>query len=200
LFSLGFGRRDGLNYTDLSFRASYHDLLDRQDGYLRGAGISLAELTVRRDENSDTQVQGFELVQLQSISDRPREFNSLSWTLKVGLARDTLIGDNRLGGRLQGSVGKSLPIAKNTIAFALAGPSVNVLTGSTRTFFNIHANAGLLWYQPWGTHQFAASVDSIESSSARFGVSAISNFNLSTNHALRVTAAYENVDSDDTTS
>ena len=199
LLSLGFGRRDDLNYTDLTFRASYHDLLDRQDGYLRGAGISLGELTIRRDENNDTRVQAFELVELQSISDRPREFNSLSWTLNVGLARDPLIGDDRLGGRVQGLLGKSLPVTKNTIAFALAGPSVNVLTGSTRTFFNVHANAGLLWYRSWGTHQFDVSVDSIESSSARFGASAISNFNLSTNHAIRLTAAYENVDSVDTT-
>ena len=148
---------------------------------------------------NDTRVQAFELVELQSISDRPREFNSLSWTLNVGLARDPLIGDDRLGGRVQGLLGKSLPVTKNTIAFALAGPSVNVLTGSTRTFFNVHANAGLLWYRSWGTHQFDVSVDSIESSSARFGASAISNFNLSTNHAIRLTAAYENVDSVDTT-
>ena len=199
LLSIGLGRREDVNFTDLSFRISYHDILDRQAGYLRGAGISLGELTVRRNENDDTQVQGFELVQLQSISDRPREFDSLSWTLKLGLARDPLIGDNRLGARLQGSAGKSIPIAQNTIAYALAGPSVNVLNSDTRAFFNVHANAGLLWYQSWGTHRFDVSVDSLESQSARFGVALTSNLNLSANQAIRLKAAHETVGATDTT-
>jgi len=122
LLSLGVGRVEDLDYTDLTFRISYHDILDRPAGYLRGAGISLGELTLRRDETGDSRVQGFEIVQLQSISDRLQEFDSLSWTLQFGLSRDPLISNNRLGARLRGSVGKSMPLAQHGIAYALAGP------------------------------------------------------------------------------
>src|SRR5699024_1354645 len=38
-WTLGVGRRGGLNFVDLSFRMAYHALLDPPAGFLKGAGI-----------------------------------------------------------------------------------------------------------------------------------------------------------------
>lgn len=194
LLSLGVGRENKQRFNEATFRISYHDILDRQAGYLRGAGISLGESSVRRNENEDSRVQAFELVQLQSISDRSSHSGSLSWELQFGLARDPLIASDRLTARLRGAAGKSLPLSQQTVAYALAGPSLNLHGSDFESSINFHANAGLLWYWNRATHQLEVAVDSMQDQSLRTRLSLSRNFNLTTNQAIRLMAWRDRVD------
>jgi hypothetical protein len=45
--AVGGGRRDGANFVELRARPTYHDLMDPDAGYVRGAQIEYLDLAVR---------------------------------------------------------------------------------------------------------------------------------------------------------
>ena len=45
--AVGGGRRDGANFVELRARPTYHDLMDPDAGYVRGAQIEYLDIAVR---------------------------------------------------------------------------------------------------------------------------------------------------------
>ncbi len=183
--TVGGGRSEKQDYTELGFRWSYHDLLDRNNGYLKGAGIVLSDIKLRRYEEGETQLQSFGLVELQSISDRALIFNSLSWNFSAGLVRDAARLNNRLSVKLTGSVGKSTELVRNTIGYALVEASVAQYNRIENNFVDGGLRLGVLNYFRGAAAQLELKVESRHDESMR--VSAWLNYNvpLARNHALR---------------
>ncbi len=183
--NIGIGRANKTDYAQLGIRWSYHDVLDRNYGYLKGAGIALGDLQLRRDENDVSQLQSLELVKLQSYSDRALIFNTLSWDLSVGLTRD----DNRLDGRLSakagGSIGKSTQVFNNTIGYGLLTGSMAQYSRLKENFVDVGVRLGLLRYIGGAAFQLEFKLETRQDESPRVSGAADFNLPLAKNHGLR---------------
>ena len=185
VISTALGRSSSGNYTDLAYRISYHDILDRNTGYLKGAGISLGEVTIRRSEHNSTRLQSLELVKLQSISDRALIFNALSWNLSLGLARDAARNNDRLFGRFDGAVGKSTEILPDAIGYAMIGATAAQYSDWNDRYLDVHTELGLLYYHQRFSSQFELRLTSPQDESIRTTASLTANLPLAKNHAIR---------------
>ena len=86
--ALGGGRRDGANFVELRARIAYHDLMDPEGGYARGAQIEFLDFAVRDYGNGiGARLEELKPVNIISISPRNEFFQPLSWKIDVGWAR-----------------------------------------------------------------------------------------------------------------
>ena len=89
--ALGAGRRDGVNFVELRARPSYHDRMDPEEGYARGAEIEFLDFAVR-DYGKDigVRLEDIRPVNIVSISPRSDFFRPLSWNVDFGWTRRRL--------------------------------------------------------------------------------------------------------------
>ena len=88
---IGGGRRDGLNFVELRARPTYHDLMDPDGGYVRGAQIEFLDFAVRDySGGAGARVEDFTPVRIVSVSPRNDFFQPLSWKIDAGWARRRL--------------------------------------------------------------------------------------------------------------
>jgi hypothetical protein len=86
--ALGAGRRDGADFIELRGRPTYHDLMDPQDGYARGAQIEFFDFGLRQySKDIGFRVEDFRPVTIVSIAPRNEFFQPLSWQFDTGWAR-----------------------------------------------------------------------------------------------------------------
>ncbi len=89
--TVGGGRRDGANFVELRARPVYHDLMDPEPGYVRGAQIEFFDLAVRDYSNGiGARVEEFTPLRIVSISPRNDFFTPLSWKIDTGWSRRRL--------------------------------------------------------------------------------------------------------------
>jgi hypothetical protein len=108
-FSLGFGREAGLAFQEIGIRPGYHDLLDPESGYNRGAQIEFFALTLRRmQEGGDIKLEKLKPIDILSLASRDEFFRSLSWKINAGWERKRFPDKTRpLIARLNGGIGLS---------------------------------------------------------------------------------------------
>ena len=89
--TLGGGRRNGANFAELRARPVYHELMDPQEGYVRGAQIEFFDFAVRDYSNGiGARVEEFTPLRIVSISPRNDFFEPLSWKIDTGWSRRRL--------------------------------------------------------------------------------------------------------------
>jgi hypothetical protein len=89
--TLGGGRRDGANFVELRARPVYHDLMDSEQGYVRGAQIEFFDFAVRDYSNGiGARVEEFMPLRIVSIAPRNEFFQPLSWKIDTGWSRRRL--------------------------------------------------------------------------------------------------------------
>jgi hypothetical protein len=89
--TIGGGRRDGANFVELRVRPVYHELMDPEPGYVRGAQIEFFDLAVRDYSNGiGARVEDFTPLRIVSISPRDAFFQPLSWKIDTGWSRRRL--------------------------------------------------------------------------------------------------------------
>lgn len=191
LVSLAGGEHGRSTYSELSLRLSYHDLLDNPTGYLRGAGIELGGLSIRRDADGDARLNGFDILRLRSVGTRSSLFRSVSWGVDVGFVRDRFLENDALSFRLGALVGRSWSHGDLVQSYALIGPSANVFrSGNHDGYLNAQARGGLLGYTRAGTTQLALEFDSVQRAALRSGMFVRHNLPLARNHALRLSLGH----------
>ena len=85
----GVGSSDGREFAELRLRASYHDLLDDDGGYTRGAQIQFFDTAVRHYRGSNSlRLESFTPLDIVSLTPRDDFFRPVSWKIKVGLTRE----------------------------------------------------------------------------------------------------------------
>jgi len=104
--SLGTGSRDGQAFQELTLRPTYHDVIDADAGYVRGAQIEFFDSAFRHYNNGATRVERFVPVDILSIAPRDEFFQPRSWRVAGGWRR-SFIGDGAepLVGFLDGGIG-----------------------------------------------------------------------------------------------
>lgn len=92
--ALAAGRDTGRSFQELRLRPVYHDLLDPQEGYGRGAEIEFVDVVLRRYQgDDDVRIQSVDIIDIVSMSARDELLKPLSWKLNLGYARKRLRPD-----------------------------------------------------------------------------------------------------------
>jgi hypothetical protein len=128
----GAGRRDGIDFVELRGRPTYHDLLDPEDGYARGAQIEFFNFGLRNyGDNIGLRVEDIRPVTIVSISPRNQFFQPLSWNFDIGWARRRIAdGSEPLVFDVHGGIGlaRTVPDAftSNTLIYGLIESTMQV--------------------------------------------------------------------------
>ncbi len=119
--SLSGGQIGPAEFSQLSIRPAYHDILDPPEGYRSGAQLQFLRLDARLyHDNDELQVEKITAVEIRSLTPRNQFFSPLSWQVGFG-GRRTDTGTQRvLTPYVEGGVGGSWRITPATQAFALA--------------------------------------------------------------------------------
>lgn len=105
LISFGIGQRNGHAFQQLSFKPAYHDLTDRNYGFLPGSAIDFMNVSVRHYDHKDRYVlQNLEILKLSSLSPITDIFKSPSYQIDVNIQRITHFPTDKEGYALKGSV------------------------------------------------------------------------------------------------
>jgi hypothetical protein len=99
------GQRQGHAQTLLRIRPAYHDLMDPEAGYQRGAAIDFFSLTLGKRSDRPWEVERFMPVAIQSLAPREAWMAASSWRVEGGLLR-TAFGKQRPDGQ-----GEDRPLA-----------------------------------------------------------------------------------------
>jgi len=85
---LGVGEVEGIRYTDLSWRAAYHDLLDPSQGFTSNSSLSFMDITFRKIHQLDKiELQKLTILDIQSLEPRDHFFRNISWRSTVQFSR-----------------------------------------------------------------------------------------------------------------
>lgn len=104
--ALGAGRRDGRQFQELELRPTYHDVVDADAGYVRGAQIEFFDTALRHYEDGGTRVERFVPVDILSLAPRDDFFQPRSWRVAGGWRRAFLRdGSEPLVAGLDGGAG-----------------------------------------------------------------------------------------------
>ncbi|WP_158583440.1 DUF4105 domain-containing protein [Salinisphaera sp. Q1T1-3] len=191
LISLAGGRIDGASYGEFGFRMTYHDVLDRPQGFPTGAGIQGLDLKLRAYDNGDIELERLGLVNIRSIAPRGTFFKPISWFVDSGLEQTPAGSTRQLGLYLDGGPGLSWRVG-DVVPYVFAAARLETVATQEPTFgTGLGANAGALWITPtvqWGLElsqrYFAQGFHR-----TRAGLSA--NLPVSRNNALRARCEYE---------
>ncbi len=157
-FAVGGGVMDGRGFVEMRLRPAYHDLLDPQDGFVKGSAIDFLDFRVRfYTDSSVPNLEDVTVLRIASITPRDDFFKSLSWRLDIGVERFRRSGpaEGDLAGYGGGGGGLSYEIWKNAILWAFADAK---LTGSAalpdRVVGDLGPSLGLLYHPtPWWSMQ-----------------------------------------------
>jgi hypothetical protein len=85
--SLGAGQRDGRSFQELEFHPTYHEVMDADAGYVRGAQIKFFDTALRHYDDGPTRVERFLAADVLSLAPRDDFFQPRSWRAAVGWRR-----------------------------------------------------------------------------------------------------------------
>ncbi|MDA9556641.1 DUF4105 domain-containing protein [Vibrio sp.] len=121
----------------LEWRPAYHDLYDRQGGYIPGAKINFLNTNISVDDNQNVRLEQLLLLDFMSLAPSNRVFDSMGWSIKAGLNRPDTNGDSRTF--INGGAGKAWAFANNHHLYGLLQGEVN---HGSLTDHNIDIGAG----------------------------------------------------------
>jgi hypothetical protein len=205
--SAGGGVEDGEGYLELRLRPAFHDLLDPEGGYTRGAEIRFLDGALRWFP-ADERVRLQELIVLDVVSLAPRDrfFQPISWRLDTGL-RTRLVPDGE-GDLEAASVWRSRAGAGG--AWELAGGLLYAMGEAVLDLgpdldgeHALGPGAALGWYagtpgDRWKGHAFARAVRFASGEdTTRLSIGAEQRLSLGGRRALELRASWERDDDED---
>ncbi|MCR4303525.1 MAG: DUF4105 domain-containing protein [Gallionella sp.] len=129
----GTGRKGDQSFQELRARATYHDIMDAEGGYARGAQTEFFSLAFRHYDSGNTQdsgstrVEKFTPINILSLTPRDDFFESMSWNLSAGWQRVRAArGSEPLAFALDGGAGGSWSNGNSTALW------YTLLDGSSR--------------------------------------------------------------------
>jgi hypothetical protein len=85
--AFGVGRRAGQDFQELRVRATYHDVMDTDAGYVKGAQIQFFDTAFRHYADDGTRLERFIPVDILSLAPRDDFFQPRSWRVAGGWQR-----------------------------------------------------------------------------------------------------------------
>lgn len=81
------GQRNGHGLIQIQAKPAYHELLDPEPGYQRGAAIQFFNLTLSKASNGHVQLDKLVPIDITSLSPREPLLSARSWRVHIGLER-----------------------------------------------------------------------------------------------------------------
>lgn len=106
MMSVQLGETNNHGFADLTYRASYHDLLDNMQGYDNGMSLNMGKVTLRAT-NDSLQLQNAELLDITSLSPRKDYLAPWSWQANIGAERQWTNDTEELAVQASGGGGVS---------------------------------------------------------------------------------------------
>ena len=85
--SLAGGTRNEHDFQTLSFRPSFHDLTDNDDGFIKGTHIEFFNTEIS-NFNDEVRIERMNLLAIESFSPRNAFFKPTAWRIKVAWDRE----------------------------------------------------------------------------------------------------------------
>jgi hypothetical protein len=186
---LGGGCRDGVCFGKLDARPAYHDLLDNDDGYVRGAAIDFMDAGIRYEPGAGRiELDHLRVLDIESLAARDRFFKPLSWKVNVGVERKLIQnGDEPMLAELNAGAGASYAVL-GSIWYAMAEAELDAGRGlKNGGSFGVGGSAGVLgnvasWWKYQGEARAMSPVVGAPYRPAR--VSLDQNFTIRPNDAI----------------
>jgi len=125
--SLSGGQLGDRNFSELTLRPAYHDVLDPPAGYRGGAQLQFLRLDARLYTDKDEfQVEQLTGVEIRSLSPRNQFFSPISWQVGFGGRRTDTETSRVFTPYLEGGAGGSWQLASGTQAFAIATADLEI--------------------------------------------------------------------------
>jgi hypothetical protein len=159
----GAGKRDGQAFQQLELRPTYHDVIDADAGYVRGAQIEFFDMAFRHYNHGATRVERFVPVDILSLAPRDDFFQPRSWRVSGGWRRAFLKdGSEPLVASLDGGAGAAWSTRGRALFYAL-GESALRAHRSLEHGYGVGAGARLgALVDPapgWRLHAYASGIN-----------------------------------------
>lgn len=183
---LSGGEDNEENFVDLKFRMSFHSLEDRISGFLQGAQINIASISVRATEDT-LQLQTLDLIDIFSLTPRNQFFQPLSWRVSSGLEQQLINGRDHLTGYVTGGAGFSYELWPDSNFYIMATSRLEANSQFTRVIEPaLGASTGLLNHFSFGTTHLEINSEEFLNREYRHRAKISQNFTLKPNHALKL--------------
>ena len=184
--SIRRGERDSRHYWQWDLRVSYHDILDNELGYLRGAQINLGSMQIRKYQDEGVKLQRLDLIDILSLPPKTRFLNPLSWQVRTGWERTRSEGKDILTPFLQGGMGVTYPFSTDFFGYALLKARLEHNSDfSTFIDAGVGSNFGIYSFDKLGSNELNVELLEFSNNHYRYKVSWSRNFVMSTDHSLR---------------
>jgi len=144
--------------TSFAYRLAYHDLLDTSAGFIPGAQISFFDIEGAINDEGNTRLEHFYLLDAMSLAPDNRVFDSWSWNLKMGFDRQP--NNNIQQGRwfTKGGYGKSIGNPNTLHGYLLAQIELNNGDITNKLTAGVGSEAGAVW-QINNSHKLALTTN-----------------------------------------
>ena len=131
--------------SHFSYRLSYHDLLDNSAGFIPGAQISFLDIEGTINDDGNTQLEHFYLLNAMSLAPDNRIFDSWSWNSRMGYDRQP--GINKRQGRwfTQNGYGKSFGNPNTLHSYLLGQFELSAGDITEKLTLGVGTEAGVIW-------------------------------------------------------
>jgi len=182
---------ENTTFVDIEFRASYHDLLDPTDGYLKGGSINMGRVVFRQYENSALDLQHVDFIDINSLSPQNELHQPTTWRVNLGIERIYGANDNWLTLQLNGGAGVSVEPYDNVLMYGLAEARTEyTLDGADFVDIGLGVRSGIMAYTRIGTASLELSTMAFWRDSTRVKLTAAQNINMSKNSSIRISYQY----------
>jgi hypothetical protein len=120
--TLQYGQRQGHGLWLLEARPAYHDLMDPQKGFQRGAAIAFGDMAFSKTATGPWQVERFTPVSIQSFAPHEPLLEARSWRVDIGATRSPVevAGRRPVGISLHGGPGRAWELRQDDTLLAYA--------------------------------------------------------------------------------
>jgi len=161
--SAGIGKRAGQRFEEIGLRPVYQDIVDPDEGYVRGAQIEFFNLGLRHYENAGSRVERLIPIDIFSLAPRDEFFQPRSWHISAGWQRMVLRdGSEPLVTNVIGGAGGGWSLGKSTLAYATADAGARIHHDLDKGYgVGAGGRAGVLFDATgaWRIHAYAQGID-----------------------------------------
>jgi hypothetical protein len=190
--SLGLGVKRGDLFQEVAWRPAYHDLLDSDRGYRKGAQIIFSSVALRYYPSQESlQLDNFDFIDIVSLTPRDDFFHPISWKIKTGLERRILAdGDDHLIYRLNPGGGFAYQNRLLGLCYVMVETDLNLARPLEHNYAaGIGGSAGLI--KPladfWKLHVFVTDIYyGLGDTTNTIEAKVLQNFAITTNTSLGV--------------
>ena len=126
-FMVGYGSFAKNDFTQITWRPAYHDLLDNDQGHVAGSQINFLNTSIRKYSAQDKiQLENLTVIDIFSITPTNRFFKSLSWHFDTGFERLAIDKDSNallLAYTINGGAGYTLALSSGFRVYGMLDAS-----------------------------------------------------------------------------